>query len=461
MAAARSAGSGDEELTDDGSCGASALLPFSRRLSGGDSSSDDSSDSSSDDDEAAGAGQTAASAARQRAQAGSSAAQFELGKRYQSGNGVVTDGAEAVRWFRRAAMQGHTGAQHRLALCLAEGTGAPRDSSEAVNWLKRAANKGHAASAAELVSRERQLTGYLKANVVVMSGRTARPAAELAEAALASFAGCTLELELRQAGGWETLSGVLASAPARRHTAGTLLLSLQAPRSPSRHAAPGRLDLPAGEPQQLELWSSIVTDRRIRRYCVTAGPAGRASGWAEGRPLSPSERASVQWRRASSCIPDLRGESWCETWDSIGRSLGRDPSNLAAAFAQHAALHPELCEGCLGRRPSFGLPGDGGRARWCRRCAVAVRAQHPNLVNIRTRSQSPTAAAGSSPTASPRAGSSQPGKPNKLSCVQVEHLKAVSKATRRVRFGLTSRGNFRRTQNSSLELQDFLQNIYK
>jgi|EP01044_Picomonas_judraskeda_P002162 TPR repeat protein len=341
MAPSAASSSGDE-LTDDGSCGASWLVAreSAPESSGSESSSGSSSeedDDSSPDELCASAAMRAASAARQRAQAGSAAAQFDIAKRYLDGNGVVSDDAEAVRWLRRAATQGHVGAQHRLALCLAEGRGAPRDTSDAVQWLRRAANKGHAPSAAELLKREQQLSGFLHSNVVVVAGRTARPAAELQQAAVDSLAGCTLELELRQRGGWVSMSGVVASAPAERAGSeskrGKLLLLL--PRS-------------SAEPERL--WSTVVTDRQIRRYHVTAGPPASSAAAAgrsgrEGSALSESERAAVEWRRSSSRIPDVRGEAWCETWDSLGRSLGRDPANLAAAYAQHTALNPQLCEG--------------------------------------------------------------------------------------------------------------------
>ena len=336
LRASPTASSGDE-LTDDGSCGASLLLARTSApasSSSGSDSDDDSSSSGSDGDRVVsgdvGPAMNAASAARQRAQAGSAAAQFDLGKRYIDGDGVVSDDAEAVRWFRRAATQGHAGAQHRLAICLAEGRGAPRNTTDAVQWLRRAANKGHAPSAAELVKREQHLSGFLNSNVVVVAGRTARPVAELQQAALDSLVGCTLELELRRDGGWVSVSGVIAAAPAERtgleEHRGKLLLSL--PR-------------PNGDPDRL--WSTVVTDRRIRRYHVTAGVPITHS--REGSSLSETERAAIEWRRSSSRIPDLRGEAWCETWDSLGRSLGRDPANLAAAYAQHTALNPELCEG--------------------------------------------------------------------------------------------------------------------
>lgn len=109
-----------------------------------------------------------------------------------------------------------------------------------------------------------------------------------------------------------------------------------------------------------------------------------------------------------------------------------------------------LSSDCLARRPSYGLPDDGGRARWCRRCALAIRSVHPTLVNVRNSGRQLQTASGSgqangsatSATSTPggsRAAKSNPMK-HRLSSVQIDHLRAVSKATRRVQFGPSSRG---------------------
>ena len=51
----------------------------------------------------------------QRAAAGGHAdAQFLLGARYERGEGVMPDEAEAVTWYRAAARQGHREAAERL-----------------------------------------------------------------------------------------------------------------------------------------------------------------------------------------------------------------------------------------------------------------------------------------------------------------------------------------------------------
>jgi TPR repeat protein len=49
-----------------------------------------------------------------RAEEGSTTAQFDLAKRYMTGDGLEKNLAEARRWFEAAAKQGHPGAAARL-----------------------------------------------------------------------------------------------------------------------------------------------------------------------------------------------------------------------------------------------------------------------------------------------------------------------------------------------------------
>ena len=89
------------------------------------------------------AGQTADLAApRAAAGRGDAAAQFALGVRYATGDGVATDDGEAARWIERAATQGHVDAQFNLGLMYADGNGVPQDSRQAVAWLRKAADQG-------------------------------------------------------------------------------------------------------------------------------------------------------------------------------------------------------------------------------------------------------------------------------------------------------------------------------
>ena len=68
------------------------------------------------------------------------AAQYILGIRYEYGDGVDQDYAEAIRWIRLSAEQGYSEAQYDLAASFyREG-----NSTDAVHWWRLAAEQGHA-----------------------------------------------------------------------------------------------------------------------------------------------------------------------------------------------------------------------------------------------------------------------------------------------------------------------------
>jgi len=79
--------------------------------------------------------------AQQRAAAGDSQAQFELGHRYATGAGVAKDDAQAVHWYRLAAEQHHALAQNNLGACYELGRGVPVDQAKAVHWYRLAAEQ--------------------------------------------------------------------------------------------------------------------------------------------------------------------------------------------------------------------------------------------------------------------------------------------------------------------------------
>ncbi len=79
---------------------------------------------------------------RSAAEAGDSAAQFNMGNRYLSGDGVIADDFEAARWFRKAADQDNNNAQYNLGVMYMQGKGVIADLNEAINWFRRAADLG-------------------------------------------------------------------------------------------------------------------------------------------------------------------------------------------------------------------------------------------------------------------------------------------------------------------------------
>ena len=74
---------------------------------------------------------------RALAEAGATEAQYSLGVKYRTGEGVPQDAAEAVRWFRLAAEQGLASAQYNLGNMYRTGEGVPQDAAEAVRWWSR------------------------------------------------------------------------------------------------------------------------------------------------------------------------------------------------------------------------------------------------------------------------------------------------------------------------------------
>ncbi len=81
---------------------------------------------------------------RLAAEQGYAPAQARLGFMYANGEGVIEDDKEAFKWYRLAAQQGLAPAQYNLAVMYANGEGVIEDSKEAVKWFRLAAEQGHA-----------------------------------------------------------------------------------------------------------------------------------------------------------------------------------------------------------------------------------------------------------------------------------------------------------------------------
>jgi TPR repeat protein len=83
---------------------------------------------------------------RKVAEHGDPAAQFSLGARYATGEGVTQDYTEAVHWFTLAAEQGHILAQATLGAYYWAGRGVPQDLTKAYYWSVLAQAGGDQAS---------------------------------------------------------------------------------------------------------------------------------------------------------------------------------------------------------------------------------------------------------------------------------------------------------------------------
>jgi TPR repeat protein len=76
------------------------------------------------------------------AEQGDVVAEYDLGYRYDDGQGVPQNYAEAFKWYRKAAEQGDADAQNNLGVMYRMGHGVPQDYVEAYKWYNLAAAQG-------------------------------------------------------------------------------------------------------------------------------------------------------------------------------------------------------------------------------------------------------------------------------------------------------------------------------
>jgi hypothetical protein len=79
---------------------------------------------------------------------GNADAEYVLGERYWTGEGVPQDDKAAAEWFLKAARQGHAHAQFSIGFFYREGRGVAQDHKvfRRFEWYLKAARRGHAAA---------------------------------------------------------------------------------------------------------------------------------------------------------------------------------------------------------------------------------------------------------------------------------------------------------------------------
>jgi len=73
---------------------------------------------------------------------GDADAQFELGLRFLTGEGLNKNEAQGVDWLKKAAEQGHLRAQHVYGTLFEDGVGVKKDPEKAAEWFEKAASGG-------------------------------------------------------------------------------------------------------------------------------------------------------------------------------------------------------------------------------------------------------------------------------------------------------------------------------
>lgn len=94
---------------------------------------------------------------RPLAEQGNAIAQYQLGKSYLKGQGLIQDYGQAAHWFRLAAEQGHAPSMVYLGWFYRNGYGVPRDDIRGHMWYNIAASRGDADG---IVSRD-NVTHYM------------------------------------------------------------------------------------------------------------------------------------------------------------------------------------------------------------------------------------------------------------------------------------------------------------
>ncbi len=91
-------------------------------------------------------------------------AQFVLGSLYEEGAGVKKDEAKSVEWYRKAADNGFPPAQFSLGMAYDLGKGVTKDPVKASEWLLKAAEQNHAPSQTAYASKLERGVGANKSS---------------------------------------------------------------------------------------------------------------------------------------------------------------------------------------------------------------------------------------------------------------------------------------------------------
>jgi hypothetical protein len=104
-------------------------------------------------------------------------AQHILGTLHEDGVGVKKDLAKAAEWYRTSADLGFALSQHSLAALYEEGKGVKKDPAKAAEWFKKAAEQGHPPSQTAYASKLERGDGvsekHRQGRAVVSEGRPA------------------------------------------------------------------------------------------------------------------------------------------------------------------------------------------------------------------------------------------------------------------------------------------------
>jgi len=133
-------------------------------------------------------------------------AQFVLGSLYEDGVGVKKNEAKAVEWYRKSAENGFPAAQHAVAMAYDLGRGIKQDPVEAAVWLQKAADQNHAPSQTALAAKLERGVGVSKnvSKAALFYLRAAQQDFVPAMGRIANlyYTGSGVPVDYRRAGAW-------------------------------------------------------------------------------------------------------------------------------------------------------------------------------------------------------------------------------------------------------------------
>ncbi len=133
-------------------------------------------------------------------------AQFVMGSLYEDGVGVKKDESKAVEWYRKSAENGFAPAQFATAMAYDLGRGIKQDAVKATEWLEKAAEQNHPQAQTALASKYERGVGATKnpSKAALYYLRAAQQDFVQAMSRLANlyYTGSGVPLDYRRAGAW-------------------------------------------------------------------------------------------------------------------------------------------------------------------------------------------------------------------------------------------------------------------
>lgn len=137
-------------------------------------------------------------------------AQHVMGTLYEDGVGVEKNLAKAHEWFRSAAEQGFALSQHSLAILYEEGMGVSQDKAKAAEWFRKAAEQGNPQSQTAYASKLEQGEGVgkssAKAALWYLKAAQQNFVPAMTRIANLYYTGQGVPVDYRRAGAWYQLA---------------------------------------------------------------------------------------------------------------------------------------------------------------------------------------------------------------------------------------------------------------